>query len=80
MEEDIKALQKILSDRQFKIDEHDKELAELRVQLAILSTKQDEILGKLDRFVSTYTWAARIVGAAFLVSVWSWITGGGFNR
>lgn len=80
MEEDIKALQRILSDRQLKIDEHDKELAELRVQLAVLSTKQDEILSKLDRFVSTYTWAARIVGAAFLVSAWSWVTGGGFNR
>lgn len=80
MEEKLAAMQQILDSRQTKIDEHDRELAELRVQLAVLTTKQDEILSKLDKFVNTYTWAGRIIGAAFLVSVWQWLTGGGLNR
>lgn len=80
MEQQVKAMQTILDSRQTKMDEHDREIAELRVQLAVLSTKQDEVIKKLDKFISIYSWAGRIVGAAFLVSVYTWVTGGGFNQ
>lgn len=59
---------------------NEREIAELRVHVAILATKQDEVMKKLDKFIGFYTWAGRIIGAAFLVSVYTWITGGGFNR
>ena len=79
MEDEIKALKAILDQRQTKIDEHDKEIAELRTQIAVLVIKQEALIQKLDGFSSGINRGLWIIGGGFIAAFVAWIVRGGLS-
>ena len=77
MEDEIKTLKAILDQRQTKIDEHDKEIAELRTQIAVLVIKQEALIQKLDGFSSSINRGLWIIGGGFIAAFVAWIVTGG---
>lgn len=79
MEERLRALELMLEQRQAVINEHERQLADLRTQMAVLVTKQDALIKKLDSFSSGVNRGLWIVGGGFLTALVMWVTNGGLH-
>lgn len=62
-----------------KIELLEKEIAELKTELAILNIKQQQLIQKLDGFTSGVNRGLWILGGGFLTAVVVWVTGGGLS-
>lgn len=79
MEDRLKRLEVVLEHRQATIDAHEKELADLRVQMAVLVTRQEQLIKKLDTFSSGINRGLWLIGGGFLSALIVWLTGGMFG-
>lgn len=79
MEEEIQTLLGLLEKKQRQLDDHGRELAELRTQMAVLVTKQDALIQKLDGFSSSINRGLWIIGGGFIAAFVAWIVRGGLS-
>lgn len=68
---------KVLEDQQNHLQ---RELVELRLELAKIAIRQETILERLDKYSGGINRGLWILGGGVLVSFVSWITGGGLER
>ena len=78
-EDRLRSLENVLIARQTVIEEHTRDLAELRTQMAVLVAKQQNLIEKMDKFSSGINRGLWIIGGGFLMSLVAFIVGGGIS-
>lgn len=71
-------------DRIKALEEHTaefrKEITELKIELAKITSRQDAILEKVDKYSSGINRGLWLLGGGFILSLVNWVMGGGIGQ
>jgi len=73
VEEDLKEIKT-------KLEQEDKELSELKIEIAVMEAKQEALIKKVEGFSSGVNRGLWIIGGGFITAFVVWVTDGGLGN